>query len=352
MEHTTPRAARSRAAVRLGFPCLDAFVAALDSLGQKARARRGPCDLTVLRALKASTRLAELAGRLALQFLASGWGFLVGAACLGYYLAVEAQLNHSIMHGAYEGLPGAGRNTRDRYETLAVPFQSRTWRDAHRIHHATPSLLGSDPDTLHPLFRVHRDVPWRPWHLGNAFAGSLFTFEHWAWDYDAFLKRLGARPRGDRREARKFALYVGYQLVLFPALAGHRWPVVLAAGLAAIVMRNLVFTGLQTASSVGTEVSTRHPRAYRHDGKGEWYRFQIETSKNFALGRALSLICGGLHRHIEHHLWPALPPTQLAALSPEVRELCRRHGVRYSEYPSFRGSLADSLGHLARLSTP
>ena len=329
---------------------MDSFVAALDSLGREARARRGERDLRLAKALKASTRLAELAGRLSLQFLAGTWGWLFGVAALGYYLAVEAQLNHSIMHGAYEGLPGAGPFTRERYETLAVPFQCRTWRDAHRIHHATPSLLGKDPDRLHPLFRVHADVPWRPWHLGNAFLGALFTFEHWAWDYDAFLKELGARPRGDRGEARKFARYVGYQLVLFPALAGHRWPGVLAAGVAAIVLRNLVFTGLQTASSVGAEVSTRHPRAYAHHDKAHWYRFQIETSKNFALRGPLALICGGLHRHIEHHLWPSLPPTQLASLSPEVRAICRSHGVRYQEFASFSGSLGDSLSHLRQLS--
>jgi NADPH-dependent stearoyl-CoA 9-desaturase len=331
---------------------VDSLAASLDSLGRAARARVGSRDLAWLRALKASTILAELAGRLALQFVATAWGWCFGVAALGYSLSVEAQLNHSIMHGAYDGLPGAGPFTKDRYETLAVPFRCRTWRDAHRIHHAHPSLLGKDPDTLHPLFRVHEDVPWRPWHLGNAFLGALFTFEHWAFDYDSFLKTLGGRPRGDRRELGKLLLYVGYQLVLFPALAGRRWPAVLAAGVTAIVLRNLVFTGLQTASSVGARVSTLHPRDHKHADRAAWLRFQIETSKNFALRGPLALVCGGLHRHIEHHLFPALPPTQLAALSPEVRALCVEHGVRYEEHPSFRASLSDSLAHLWRLSSP
>jgi fatty acid desaturase len=95
-------------------------------------------------------------GRSLLLYLAAGpWTWIAGVLALGYQIALEAQLNHSIMHGADLGLPGAGRFTPDRYETLAIPFQSKTWRDAHRIHHGHPSLLGDDPDTVHPLFRAY-----------------------------------------------------------------------------------------------------------------------------------------------------------------------------------------------------
>ncbi len=321
----------------------------ISALGREARASVGADDLFRAKALKLSCRSAELVGRLCLHFAAGPLGWLAGTVALAYQLSVEAQLNHTVMHGAYVGVPGAGRFVPSRYETLAIPFRSKTWRDAHRIHHAHPSVLGGDPDTTHPLFRVHRSTRWRPWHVFNSFLGALFTFEHWAFDYDAFLKRTGHRAANDRREWLKVALYFGYQLVLFPALAGPRWLPVLLGGVCAIVVRNLIFTGLQTASSVGHAISTAHAVEAGEDR----VRFQIETSKNFVLRSWVTrLLCGGLDRHIEHHLWPHLPPRRLYALSPRVRALCAGAGIRYEEHPSFGASLKDSVTYLASLQRP
>ncbi|HEX4046478.1 MAG TPA: fatty acid desaturase [Elusimicrobiota bacterium] len=328
------------------------FAAAIQDLGREARAGVGAPDLALLKRLKLGAGAAQGAGRLLLLFAPGPGPWLLGTLCLGYYFAVEAQLNHSIMHGAYAGIPGAGRFTPSGYESLALPFQSRTWGDAHRLHHASPSLLDLDPDALHPLFRVHHSQEWRPWHRFNAFLGGLFTFELWAFDYDRFLKRTGHRPRDDRGELSKLALYAGWQYVFFAALAGARWKQMLLATLAASIVRNLIFTGLQTGSSVGRDVSTLHPLDASPKRMDAWYRFQAETSKNFALHGIWRVLCGGLDRHIEHHLYPNLPPNRLHALSPAIRELCRAQGVGYSEYPSFWASLGDSLSYLEGLSAP
>jgi fatty acid desaturase len=328
------------------------FAGKIQALGRLARAEVGVADLALLKRLKLSTAAVHAAGRLILCLAAGPWAWLLGMLSLGYSFAVEAQLNHSIMHGAYAGIPGAGRFTPRRYESLALPFQSRPWGDAHRLHHANPSLLELDPDTLHPLFRVHASQAWRPWHLFNVFLGSLLTFEIWAFDYDRFLKKNGHRPKDDRRELAKFLLFVGYQYVFFAALAGARWKQMLLATFAASVVRNLIFTGLQTGSSVGRDVSTLHPLSYGGKKMTEWYRFQVETSKNFVLKGFWTYLCGGLDRHIEHHLYPNLPPNRLHALSPEIRELCGGAGVSYSEYSSFWKSLWDSLSYLGALSTP
>ncbi len=322
----------------------------LQAMGRQARAQVGAEDLRLLKRLKASSHLAQALGRVALHLAGTPFSWLLGVLALAYHLALEAQLNHSIMHGAFVGLPGAGRYTPDRYEAIALPFRSRTWRDAHRIHHQHPSLLEGDPDTVHPLFRMHPTQGFRWWHRCNAFLGAFFTFEHWAFDYDAFLKRTGHRAKDDRGEWKKLALHLGYQYLLFPALAGPRWWVVLLGGVAAAVIRNLVFTALQTASSVGCEVSSRH--ALRTDAPrgDERVRFQVETSKDFGLHGVWKQLCGGLDRHIEHHLWPHLPPSRLRELSAEVKQLCEQHGLRYQEFPSIWASLNDSVKWLSSLS--
>jgi linoleoyl-CoA desaturase len=322
-----------------------ALASQIRALGVATRAEVGVTDLHSLWRQKASAVLAEIIGRFFLHVAMGPWSWLVGMWTLAYSLSVEAHLNHTIMHGAFVGVPGAGPFVPSRYETLAIPFRSKTWRDAHRIHHANPSVLGEDPDTVHPLFRMHGTQGLRPWHRFNAFIGAFFTFEHWAFDYDAFLKRKGVRARGDRGEWVKLSLYVLYQFVLWPVLAGPNWAPVLAAGVCAVIVRNFIFTGLQTASSVGHAVSTRHATGAPHDRM----RFQIETSKNFVLGGLARVLCGGLDRHIEHHLWPHLPPGRLYALSPNVRALCGEDGVRYQEFPSFRASLFDSVSYLHSL---
>src|SRR5262249_266531 len=140
---------------------------------------------------------------------------------------------------------------------------------------------------------------------------------------------LGLRDRADRGEWKKIGRFVAYQYLLFPLLAWADWPRVLMGTLLAEILRNYVFVALQTGSSVGEGISTR-PAAppSQARGKGAFYRFQVETSKNYPFSELASIICGGLDRHIEHHLWPDLPPLRLRALSARVRALCAKHGVR------------------------
>jgi linoleoyl-CoA desaturase len=324
----------------------------IQELGKSARAQVGATDVLLLKRLKGLSWVTEILGRVLIHFGPGPLAWFSGIGFLSFHLSVEAQMNHSIMHGAFVGLPGADRYTPTNYESLALPFQSKTWRDAHRIHHANPSLLELDPDTVHPLFRVHQETRWRPWHLFNTFLGALLVFECWAFDYDSYLKKHGVREKGDRGEIRKFLLFFAYQYVLFPALAGKYWKHVLICNLVSVVIRNFVFVGLQTGSSVGNEVSTLHPKSFGRKANGEWYRFQIETSKNFVLRGIWKTICGGLDRHIEHHLYPSLPPNRLHAISGEIKDLCREHGVSYAEYPSVWASLGDSFSYLAKLSKP
>jgi NADPH-dependent stearoyl-CoA 9-desaturase len=331
---------------------LEAFAAALEALGREARAQLGQDEVRSLRSLKRLSHWAELVGRLGLQCSSHPLVFCPSVTMLILHLGLEAQLNHSIQHGIYTRLKGAEDLARDQYETLALPLQTKTWREAHRIHHANPSLLGLDPDTVHPLFRVHPDRPWRWWNLFNTFLGAVLVFECWGNDYDKFLKEQGHRAEEDKSEKKKLLSFLSYQFLLFPVLAGERARSVFFGNLIAVLLRNLIFVALQTGSSVGENVSTLHAQQAGPKSKGKWYRFQVETSKNYKAPWLWTLLSGGLDRHIEHHLYPTLPALKLREISPKVRELCARYGVRYEEHESPWASLRDSLRHLFRLSLP
>lgn len=330
----------------------EAFAAALDALGRKARAEVGAAELRSLRFLKRLSQAAEILGRVGLQISSRPVLFFPSVTLLILHLGLEAQLNHSIQHGIYSRLKGAEDFAKEQYETLALPLQTRTWREAHRIHHANPSLLGRDPDTVHPLFRVHPETPWRWWHVFNTFLGALFVFECWGRDYDRFLKNQGYRAEGDTSEKTKLLTFWEYQFLLFPLLAGNHAGSVLLGNLCAVLIRNLIFVALQTGSSVGANVSTLHAHKTGTKTKSQWYRFQVETSKNYKAPALWTLLSGGLDRHIEHHLFPTLSPMRLRAISPKVKEICEKYGVRYEEYASPWQSLRDSFHHLLRLSWP
>ncbi len=331
---------------------LAAFGQSLEALGKEARAQVGQDEVRSLRFLKRLSQAAEVLGRVGLHVASSPLLWSTSVTFLILHLGLEAQLNHSIQHGIYARLPDAQDFARNRYETLALPLQTKTWKEAHRIHHANPSLLELDPDTMHPLFRVHAERPWRWWNLFNTFLGAILVFECWGKDYDKFLKQQGHRAATDTSERRKLLAFLSYQFLLFPLLAGQHALAVLLGNLIAVILRNFIFVMLQTGSSVGQNVSTVHAQQFEKKSKGEWYRFQIETSKNYKAHWLWTLLSGGLDRHIEHHLFPTLPPMKLRQISPKVKALCQSYGVRYEEYDSPWHSLQDSFLHLLRLSWP
>lgn len=336
-------------------PQPDALYRRIRAIGERARGKRGPADARYALRLKVSAQIAEVVGKALLLFVHGPYGWLGGFAALTYYFSVESHLNHSVMHGAFVGLPGAEKLDPTGYETFAVPFRSKTWGRVHAIHHQHPSLSDEDPDAGHPNTRVHRDQPVLRFQRLRLVLGFLFVFECWALDYDRFLKRTGRLSQGDRGELRKFLLFVGYHyvaLTVVAALVGAAWPLVLLAAVLANVLRNIMFVVLQTACSVGHRVSTVHDRASCKKSRDEWVRFQVETSKNFRLRRWWQPFCGGLDRHIEHHLFPELPTTRLTEVRLEVQRVCHEHQVGYQEFPSVWASMDDSMSYLWRRATP
>jgi linoleoyl-CoA desaturase len=67
--------------------------------------------------------------------------------------------------------------------------------------------------------------------------------------------------------------------------------------------------------------------------------------------KAISVLCGGLDRQIEHHLFPRLPPNRLREIAPRVKAICEAHGVQYLE-KSWPQTLRDVLVELTRLRSP
>jgi fatty acid desaturase len=280
------------------------------------------------------------------------------------------EIGHTVLHGAYDGLPGAEAfaSTTFRWRT-AVDEQS--WRIAHNVrHHQYTNVGGRDPDihfgpvrltTLTPHTRFHYvQVPWLLWE------SSLFLFGinvHVTGVIDATFgngrpEQLDFLPdrspastrRAWRRMLRKLVPHLAREYVLFPALAGPLFAKVLFGNWLSATMCNIYSAATIYCGHVGADVQ-QYPDGARAHSRGEWYRMQVESSQNFDVPRPLSILCGALDRQIEHHLFPHLPTERLREISPEVRRVCAEYGVRYRS-DSWPRTLASVLRRLWQLSFP
>jgi linoleoyl-CoA desaturase len=136
---------------------------------------------------------------------------------------------------------------------------------------------------------------------------------------------------------------------LFPLLAGPLfWKVMLGNFLAALA-RDVYTAATIFCGHVGGDVES-YPEGTRAHGRGEWYAMQAEASNDFEVGRFVSILCGGLDRQIEHHMFPTLPPERLREIAAEVRAICDKYGVAYKT-DTWGRTLAKALRHIDDLSS-
>ena len=75
---------------------------------------------------------------------------------------------------------------------------------------------------------------------------------------------------------------------------------------------------------------------------------QVEASNDFEVSLPVSMLCGGLDKQIEHHLFPTLPPPRLREIAPEVQEVCERYGVE-DKTDTWGRTLRKALAHIGHL---
>jgi linoleoyl-CoA desaturase len=75
---------------------------------------------------------------------------------------------------------------------------------------------------------------------------------------------------------------------------------------------------------------------------------QVGSTNNYEVSRPISVLCGGLDRQIEHHLFPTLPPPRLREIAPEVRAICERYGIEYKT-DTWGRTLRGALSHIGNL---
>jgi NADPH-dependent stearoyl-CoA 9-desaturase len=369
MRPIAPRPPAGAASVKLGLarPDYKAFADDLDAIKQKALARVGTADAAYVRNLNRFSRAMEVVGRVLIHFSLEPVTFVLGVVALWLHKQLQAtEIGHTALHGAYDKVPGAERFAAGKFR-WDTPIDEESWRLAHNVrHHGNTNVYGRDPDVHFGPVRLTDKTPWTEknrWQLPFALAVlfPLFGFVinlHVTGLSDAMTgegRAYGMLPDTSKeslREAwkkalRKYAPYYLYNFVFFPALAGPFFWKVLLGNVLAEVLRDVYSAATIFCGHIGHDVAS-YPEGARAHGRGEWYAMQVRSTNNYEVIHPLSILCGGLDRQIEHHLFPMLPPPRLREIAPEVRAVCERHGVEYKT-DTWGRTLRKALAHIGRL---
>jgi fatty acid desaturase len=321
------------------------FGRAIDALRREVEAELGEHDLAHIRRITSLSRRLEVLGRALLHVSFEPATFGLGVCALWLHKQLEAsEIGHTVLHGAYDRIAGAGELRAEGFR-WKLPIDEAHWRTVHNVrHHQYTNIAERDSDMQFGIVRLSARVPYRSWHrlqpysapatwLGFAVGINL----HVTGLLELYLRRdqkpdmLADRSWASIRAAHSAALgklvrYYGRELVLFPLLAGPFFWKVLLGNLLSELMRDLF---LAATIYCGHVAVADYPRGTHARGRSRWYRMQVESARDFEVPGPVSILCGGLNRQIEHHLFPRFPPNRLRDVAPRVRAICEEHGVHY-----------------------
>jgi fatty acid desaturase len=344
----------------------------LDALHRRTLATLGQEDVDYINRLDRFSQAMQIIGRVLIHTSLEPVSFFAGVGALWVHKQLQAtEVGHSALHGAWDRLPGCEKFSSRTFRWDA-PIDEESWRHVHNVmHHANTNIAGKDPDIHFGPMRFTEHTPHSLRHRLALPFGALMIVPNFLFVINSHVTGVNdtlsdnGRPekldvlrdrssesvrRAWKKALRKYVPYYLKEYAFYPALAGPLFWKVALGNFMAETLRSGYSAATILCGHVGGDVKS-WPAGTRANGRGEWYAMQVESTNDFEVSLPLSILCGGLERQIEHHLFPALPPRRLRQIAPEVQAICEKHGVAYKT-ASWGKTLRKVFGHVARLSWP
>ncbi len=331
----------------------------LRALYDEARAAMGDADLEHIRTV---TAYGQAIDARRLELLRTGGPGAAGRAAvleMLYRLLQFSELGHNILHGSYDDLPGNGEYHSDRYH-WDFNVDAAQWKVMHHEgHHPYTNIVGKDHDLGYSVLRGQAAQDWFGHHAVQvALLGAVFPFlTQLAPFLVANITREVDGSRFWSRDTLRGPLRIALadtkrRLISEPLSTGRRFlPAMVANHVGGVAGYAAVLFLVAIEHHAGEmEVFADPGPEETHD---EYYRRQIRSTRNFlrspqldsVLQRILDeevpfdnrpdfrIFYGGLDTHVEHHLFPDLPPNRQREVAPRVKEIVTRYGLPYHETP-------------------
>jgi linoleoyl-CoA desaturase len=360
-ESAAPTAAASPIA-HLTPEDLTAIGRELDAIRDSVVADLGEADAKYIRRVIAAQRALEVTGRGSLLFSLFPPAWVLGTTALSLAKILEnMEIGHNVMHGQWDWMrdPEIHSSTWEWDNVSAADG----WKHSHNYeHHTFTNVIGKDRDLGYEIMRIDPAQPWKPIYLAqpvyNIALALLFQWGVAMHDVGLHDVKRGNKTKAAAkadfgrflRKARK-QLFKDY--VVFPALAGPSAVPAFMGTLTANLARNvwshaIIFCG---HFPDGVETFEYTEAEMEAETRGGWYVRQLLGSANLEGGPLFHIMAGNLSHQIEHHLFPDVPSSRYAEISPQVRAICERYGLPYTSGPLYR-QYAQVLGKIARYALP
>jgi len=280
-----------------------------------------------------------------------GYWYSIITAPLAYWV-FGVNIFHDASHFAYS----KGWRVNDFLLNVGFLFCTPyVWYHQHVIaHHSFPNVHGLDPDLYHiPKMNRHSsDLRLKKPHKFQVLTFPLI----WIIAVPVGLMWNGLvqalfKPKFNR--AVHFAqnehlntdlLWLRYS---FYAFLVHVVPFLLHG----LCLKGFLFAivpiyVLSVCFMISSQINHLTPHTHEKFSKN-FFIHQILTSHNVATGSyPVYLFTGGLNMQIEHHLFPSVNHCHLHKIQPMVRDLCKKHGIKYSESESLWEAIKLHVAHL------
>jgi fatty acid desaturase len=267
---------------------------------------------------------------LALGAAAPAWVHLLDAVFLALVFGQVGMLGHDVAHMQVFGRRRMATFVGLILANLLLGISLRWWRESHGAHHSHPNHDDLDPSLLAPV------LAFSPQHATTKPGWAQPLLRHQAALVPAFaclqllnlniractflLARARRAPMQSAVEGGLIALHViGYTTLILAALGP-------ALGLA-FMMVHRGLTGLYLASVFAP--NHKGMPLVHGNGRRDFFREQVVTSRDLAGGWFVDLWFGGLNFQIEHHLFPSMPRNNLRKAAPIIERYCQQHGIPY-----------------------
>ena len=331
----------------------------LQDLYRVAKAQVGDEDLAHIRNV---TAYGQAINARRLELLRDGSPKAVGRAVvleMLYRLLQFSELGHNIIHGSYDHLPNCGEYHSERYE-WDFNVDIRQWKVMHHEgHHPHTNIAGRDHDLGYSISRAMAGQDWFGHHVvQTAVIGALAAT---APQSAPFMLGNVTRHVEGRRFFSRNLLRAPVRIALRDARERYlREPLTAGSSLLPALLANYL-GGVAGYISVFFLVAIEHhagelemfPDPGPDETPDQYYARQFRATRNFVrspriddfLERILTeevpfenrpdfrIFYGGLDTHIEHHMFPDLPPNRQREIAPAVRTIAARHGLPYHETP-------------------